>query len=89
MVVIIEIILLGYVVKQKLKKIGVSRGTIYIVTVLVTILVTYTFSGMIFNIMRYGLNNGRKSVGSYEMIGSTFEFYDETMPLYVEDMMEI
>lgn len=90
MVVIIGIILLGHVVKQKLKKLGASRGINYFVTILITILLTTTFfSGMIFYIMRYGLDNGRKSVGSYEIYGSTFDIYDEPMPLYVEDLMEI
>lgn len=90
LVVVIGIILLGQVLKQKLKKIGASRGINYIVTVLITILLTIAFfSGMIFYIMRYGLDNGRKSVGSYLIYGSTFKIYDEPMPLYVEDMMEI
>lgn len=88
--VIIGIILLSHIVKQKLKKAGAPRGLNYTVTILIIVLLTFTLlSGLVFFIMRYGLDDGREPVGSYEINGWTFEIYDEPMPLYVEDMMEI
>ncbi len=90
MAVIIGIILLSHVVKQKLKKAGAPRGLNYTVTILIIVLLTFTLlSGLVFFIMRYGLDDGREPVGSYEINGWTFKIYDEPMPLYVEDMMDI
>lgn len=88
--VIIGIILISHLVKRWLKKAGASRGTNYTLTILVTILLTIVFLiGMIFYILRYGLDDGREPVGSYEINGWLFDIYDDEMPLYVEDLMEI
>lgn len=88
--IVIGINLIGNVVKRKLKKAGASKGLNYAVTILIIILLTFTLlTGLVFFILRYGLDDGRKPVGSYDINGWTFKIYDEPMPLYVEDMMEI
>jgi len=88
--IVVGINLIGNVVKRKLKKAGASKGLNYAVTILIIILLTFTLlTGLVFFILRYGLDDGRKPVGSYDINGWTFKIYDEPMPLYVEDMMEI
>ncbi|MBO5069204.1 MAG: DUF2812 domain-containing protein [Roseburia sp.] len=90
MIVVIGVILIGRIVKQALKKVGASRGMNYAATVAVTVLLTFAFlGGMTFYIVRFGISDGRTPVGSYELNGWTFEIYDEQMPLYVEDLMDI
>ncbi|MBQ6695512.1 MAG: DUF2812 domain-containing protein [Lachnospiraceae bacterium] len=88
--VVIGIILLGNMVKHYLKKVGAPRGLNYAMTILTTMALTFLFlTGMVFFILRFGLDDGRKPVASYEINGWTHKIYDEPMPLYVEDMMEI
>ena len=88
--IIVGINLIGNAVKRKLKKSGASKGLNYAITILIVVLLTLTLlTGLVFFILRYGLDNGREPVGSYDINGWTFEIYDEPMPLYVEDMMEI
>jgi hypothetical protein len=73
-----------------MKKAGVSKATNYTVTILLIILLTLVFlSAMTVYLVRNGLDDGRTPVGSYEQNGWTFDIYDEPMPLYVEDLMEI
>ncbi|MBP3352552.1 MAG: DUF2812 domain-containing protein [Lachnospiraceae bacterium] len=88
--IVVGINLIGNVVKRKLKKAGAPKGLNYTVTILIIILLTFTLlTGLVVFILRYGLDDGREPVGSYDINGWTFEIYDEEMPLYVEDMMEI
>lgn len=88
--IVVGINLIGNVVKRKLKKVGAPKGLNYAVTILIIILLTFTLlTGLVFFILRYGLDDGREPVGSYDINGWTFEIYDEEMPLYVEDMMDI
>lgn len=88
--IVVGINLIGNAVKRKLKKAGASKGLNYTVTILIIILLTFTLlTGLVVFILRYGLDDGRKPVGSYDINGWTFKIYDEPMPLYVEDMMEI
>ena len=37
--------------------------------------------------IRYGFDDGKQPVGTYEQNGWTFEIYDDELPLYVEDMV--
>ena len=88
--IIFGITLFGHGLKYKLKKAGFSRGFNYAITIFITILLSVSFLiGLVFVIMRFGLEDGREPVDSYERNGWTFQIYDEPMPLYVEDMMEI
>ncbi len=88
--IVVGINLIGNVVKRKLKKAGASKGLNYTVTILIIILLTFTLlTGLVVFILRYGLDDGREPVGSYDINGWTFEIYNEEMPLYVEDMMDI
>jgi len=88
--VIIGIILIGNLAKQKLKHAGASKGTNYTLTILLITILTFGFLGVLtFYIIRNGIDDGRTPVDSYERNGWTFEIYDEPMPLYVEDLMEI
>ena len=86
----IGIICLSRILKQKLKNAGVTRGTNYTITVLFTIFTTLLLlGGLVFFVIRYGLNDGKQPVGTYEHNGWTFEIYNDEMPLYVEDMIEV
>lgn len=88
--IVVGINLIGNAVKHKLKKAGAPKGLNYTVTILIIILLTFTLlTGLVVFILRYGLDDGREPVGSYDINGWTFEIYNEEMPLYVEDMMEI
>lgn len=90
MIVVMGVILAGRRLKQVLKKAGASRGINYAATIIATILLTFAFlGGMTFYVVRFGISDGRTPVGSYELNGWTFEIYDEQMPLYVEDLMDI
>lgn len=88
--VIFGIILIGNLAKQRLKRAGASKGTNYTLTILLIIMLTFAFLGVFtFYIIRNGIDDGRTPVDSYDRGGWTFEIYDEPMPLYVEDLMEI
>ena len=88
--VIIGIIVIANLAKQKLKRAGASKGTNYTLTILLIVILTFAFLGILtVYIIRNGLDDGRTPVDSYEHNGWTFEIYDEPMPLYVEDLMEI
>ena len=90
MAVIIGIILIANLIKQRLKRAGASKGTNYTVTILLIIVLTFAFLGILTTyIIRNGLDDGRTPVDSYDRNGWTFEIYDEPIPLYVEDLMEI
>ena len=76
--------------KQRLTRAGASKGTNYTLTILLIIVMTLVFLGILTAyILRNGVDDGRTPVDSYEKNGWTFEIYDEPMPLYVEDLMEI
>ena len=76
--------------KQRLKRAGASKGTNYTLTILLIIVMTLVFLGILTAyILRNGVDDGRTPVDSYEKNGWIFEIYDEPMPLYVEDLMEI
>ena len=76
--------------KQRLTRAGASKGTNYTLTILLIIVMTLVFLGILTAyILRNGVDDGRTPVDSYEKNGCTFEIYDEPMPLYVEDLMEI
>lgn len=88
--IIFGIILFANWVKEKLKKVGAPKCLNYGLTIgSITFLTFALLFSMVFIILRQGLEDGRKPVGSYELNGLTFEIYDEPMPLYVEDMMDI
>ena len=88
--VILSIILIANLLKRWLKRNGASKGTNYTLTILLIIILTFVFLGVLTAyILRNGVDDGRKPVDSYEKNGWTFEIYDEPMPLYVEDLMEI
>ncbi len=88
--VIIGIIVIANLAKRWLKRAGASKGTNYTLTILLIIILTFVFLGILtVYILRNGLNDGRIPIDSYEHNGWTFEVYDEPMPLYVEDLMEI
>lgn len=90
MAVILSIILIANLLKQWLKRNGVSRGTNYTLTILLIIVMTFVFLGIsTAYILRNSVDDGRTPVDSYESNGWIFEIYDEPMPLYVEDLMEI
>ena len=90
MAVILSIILIANLLKRWLKRNGASKGTNYTLTILLIIILTFVFLGVLTAyILRNGVDDGRKPVDSYEKNGWTFEIYDEPMPLYVEDLMEI
>ncbi len=88
--VILSIIVIANLLKRWLKQNGASKGTNYTLTILLIIIMTFVFLGILTAyILRNGVDDGRTPVDSYERNGWTFEIYDETMPLYVEDLMEI
>ena len=88
-IVLIGILWLGHKIKNKLKQIGVSRGINYTVTILFTVFATiFFFSSLVFYGIRYGFDDGKQPVGTYEQNGWTFEIYDDELPLYVEDMIK-
>lgn len=90
MFIIILIILLGNLLKRRLKRVGAPRGLNYTATILLTIFLTFVLLiGLVAYILRFDLNDGRVPVATYEQNGWTFEVYDEPMPLYVEDLMDI
>ena len=90
MFIIIVIILLGNLLKRRLKNAGAPRGLNYTATILSTIFLTFLLLiGLVAYILRFGLNDGRVPIATYEQNGWTFEVYDEPMPLYVEDLMDI
>ena len=89
-VVVFSIILIGNLAKKGLKHAGASKGTNYTLTILLITILTFVFLGVLtFFIIRHGINDGRTPIDSYERNGWKFEIYDEPMPLYVEDLMEI
>ena len=88
--VILSIIVIANLLKRWLKRNGASKGTNYTLTILLIIVMTFVFLGILTAyILRNGMDDGRTPVDSYERNGWTFEIYDEPMPLYVEDLMEI
>lgn len=88
--VLLSIIFIGQFLKQRLKKSGVSRTANYIITVFMTALLAITcLSGLVFFILHHGINDGRTPVSTFTRYNHTINIYDEPMPLYVEDMMEI
>ena len=88
--VMIGIIIIANFSKRWLKRVGASKGTNYTITILLIIILTFMFLGiMTVYIILNGLDDGRTPVASYEQNGWTFDIYDEHMPLYVEDLMEI
>ena len=88
--VIIGIIVIGRLAKSWLKSAGAPKGANYTITILLVLFLTFVFLGvMTVYIVRNGLDNDRTPVDSYVQHGWTFEIYDEPMPLYVEDLMEI
>ena len=88
--VILSIIVIANLLKRWLKRNGASKGTNYTLTILLIIVMTLVFLGILTAyILRNGVDDGRTPVDSYEKNGWTFEIYDEPMPLYVEDLMEI
>ena len=90
MAVILSIILIANLLKRWLKRNGASKGTNYTLTILLIIVMTFVFLGILTAyILRSGLDDGRTPIDSYDRNGWTFEIYDEPMPLYVEDLMEI
>lgn len=89
-IVIIGIIAIGRFTKSWLKSAGASKSTNYTVSILMVVLLTFVFLGFItFYIIRIGLDDNHTPIDSYERNGWTFEIYDEPMPLYVEDLMDI
>ena len=88
--VIIGIIVIGRLAKSWLKSAGAPKGANYTITIFLVVILTFVFLGvMTVYIVRNGLDDGRTPVDSYVQHGWTFEIYDEPMPLYVEDLMEI
>ena len=89
-VVVLSIIVTANLLKRLLKQKGASKGINYTLTILLIIVLTFVFLGILTAyILRNGVDDGRIPVDSYERNGWTFEIYDEPMPLYVEDLMEI
>jgi len=89
-VIVFSIILIGNLAKKGLKRAGASKGTNYTLTILLITILTFVFLGVLtFYIIRNGIDDGRTPVDSYDRNGWTFDIYDEPMPLYVEDLMEI
>ena len=87
---IIGIIVIANLAKGWLKRAGASKGTNYTLTILLIIILTFVFLGILtVYILRNGPDDGRIPVDSYEQNGWTFNIYNEPMPLYVEDLMEI
>ena len=88
--VIIGIIVIGRLAKNWLKSAGAPKGANYTITIFLVVILTFVFLGvMTVYIVRNGLDDGRTPIDSYVQHGWTFEIYDEPMPLYVEDLMEI
>jgi len=87
---IIGIIVIGRLTKNWLKSAGASKKTNFTVSILLVMILTFVLLSVItFRTFRHGLDDGRQPVGTYEKNNWTFEIYDEPMPLYVEDMMDI
>ena len=90
MAVVLSIIVIANLLKRWLKRNGASKGMNYTLTILLIIVFTFVFLGILTAyILRNGIDDGRTPVDSYEKNGWTFDIYDEPMPLYVEDLMEI
>ncbi len=93
---LIWIVVMGVIIftvnmlKNRMKRKGVSRNLNRFMSIGITFILTLIFIyGVVFIIIRYGTNYGRTPVGTYEHYGTTLKIYDDPLPLEIEDIMDI
>ena len=88
---IIALLLIVNGVKQFLKRRKVSRGTNLTITLIVDIVLAFALMGAItFGTLRASRNGFfDRDAETYEYHGSTFIFYQDQLPLAVEDLLDV
>ena len=80
------------VIKKKLRRKGVSRGTNMAVSIGSVFLLTILAIGILVSVIigsGISLTGGGNAVGTYEHNGMIWDIYDDPLPLTVEDLTEI
>ncbi len=79
-----------YTMRNWMKKKGVPRGINRFLSVFVSVVCVLSFlSSTVFLVVKYGVGDTRKAVGTYELYGRTHNIYNDPLPLEIEDIMEI
>lgn len=86
------IIVIGNLLKNMLKKRGVSRNVNRIVSVCAVVLLTFLMLGLMTAAIIQGrmrFNSGKNVVGTYELYGRTREIYNDPLPLEIEELADV
>lgn len=86
------IILIGNLLKNMLKKRGVSRNVNRIVSVCAVVLLTFLMLGLMTAAIIQGrmrFDSGKNVVGTYELYGRTREIYNDPLPLEIEELADV
>ena len=76
-------------IREWMKKKGMSRQVNVAVSIGSTVLLTILFMGIAAVVIIRGSIRERKPVGSYVYHGTTWDIYDEPLPLEIADLMEM
>ena len=86
------IIVIGNLLKNMLKKRGVSRNVNRIVSVCAVVLLTFLMLGLMTAAIIQGrmrFDSGKNVVGAYELYGRTREIYNDPLPLEIEELADV
>ena len=86
------IIVIGNLLKNMLKKRGVSRNVNRIVSVCAVVLLTFLMLGLMTAAIIQGrmrFDSGKNVVGTYELYGRTREIYNDPLPLEIEELADV
>ena len=86
------IIVIGNLLKNMLKKRGVSRNVNRIVSVCAVVLLTFLMLGLMTAAIIQGrmrFDSGKNVVDTYELYGRTREIYNDPLPLEIEELADV
>lgn len=86
------IIVIGNLLKNMLKKRGVSRNVNRIVSVCAVVLLTFLMLGLMTTAIIQGrmrFDSGKNVVDTYELYGRTREIYNDPLPLEIEELADV
>lgn len=86
------IIVIGNLLKNMLKKRGVSRNVNRIVSVCAVVLLTFLMLGLMTTAIIQGrmrFDSGKNVVDTFELYGRTREIYNDPLPLEIEELADV
>lgn len=86
------IIVIGNLLKNMLKKRGVSRNVNRIVSVCAVVLLTFLMLGLMTAAIIQGraqFNSEKNVIGTYDLYGRTREIYNDPLPLEIEELADV